>query len=90
MAAAKRKAATKRAKPGARGGGQFFHIEVRPRRQFKTFRTQDVGRKGGIERVAGRCGSGSLALGALPTQAMRRARSLDIKKAQAARRKTTK
>jgi hypothetical protein len=48
-----------RAKPGARSGGAFFHIEVRPRRQFKTFRTQDVGKKGGIERVAGKRGSGS-------------------------------
>jgi hypothetical protein len=59
MAVAKRKPATKRAKPGARGSGEFFHIEVRPRREFKTFRTQDVGRKGGIERVAGRRGTGS-------------------------------
>jgi hypothetical protein len=59
MAIAKRKTASKRAKPGARGGGEFFHIEVRPRRQFKTFRTQDVGRKGSIERVAGRRGTGS-------------------------------
>jgi hypothetical protein len=42
-----------RAQPGARAGGAFFHIEVRPRREFKTFRTQDVGKKGGIERVAG-------------------------------------
>jgi hypothetical protein len=48
-----------RAKPGARGGGAFFHIEVRPRREFKTFRTQDVGKRGGIERVAGKRGSGS-------------------------------
>jgi hypothetical protein len=48
-----------RAKPGARGGGAFFHIEVRPRREFKTFRTQDVGRRGGIERVAGKRSSGS-------------------------------
>jgi hypothetical protein len=63
MAVAKRKAATKtatkRAKPGARGGGEFYHIEVRPRRQFKTFRTQDVGKKGGIERVAGKRSTGS-------------------------------
>ncbi|WP_119268883.1 hypothetical protein [Taklimakanibacter deserti] len=59
MAVAKRKATPKRAKPRARGGGQFFHIEVRPRRAFKSFRTQDVGRKGGIERVAGRRGRGS-------------------------------
>jgi hypothetical protein len=49
----------RRAKPGARSGGSFFHIEVRPRREFKTFRTQDVGKKGGIERVAGKRVSGS-------------------------------
>ena len=48
----------RRAKPGARGGGAFFHIVVRPRSEFVTFRTQDVGRKGGIERVAGRTRSG--------------------------------
>jgi hypothetical protein len=48
-----------RAKPGARSGGEFFHIEVRPRREFKTFRTQDVGKRGGIERVAGKRASGS-------------------------------
>ena len=47
-----------RAKPGTTGGGAFFHIEVRPRREFKTFRTQDVGKKGGIERVSGKRGSG--------------------------------
>ncbi len=48
-----------RAKPGAKGGGAFFHIEVRPRREFKTFRTQDIGKRGGIERVAGKRASGS-------------------------------
>jgi hypothetical protein len=48
-----------RAKPGTKGGGEFFHIEVRPRREFRTFRTQDVGKKGGIERVAGKRSSGS-------------------------------
>jgi hypothetical protein len=48
-----------RAKPGSRGGGAFFHVEVRPRREFRTFRTQDVGKKGGIERVAGKRSSGS-------------------------------
>lgn len=47
----------RRAKPGA-GGGAFFHIEVRPKTEFKTFRTQDVGKKGGIERVAGKRSSG--------------------------------
>ena len=49
----------KRAKPGTRGGGKFFHIEVRPKREFVTFRNQDVGEPGGIERVAGKRASGS-------------------------------
>jgi len=49
----------RRAKPGASGEGEFFHIEVRPRREFTTFRTQDVGKIGGIERVAGKRSSGS-------------------------------
>jgi hypothetical protein len=48
-----------RAKPGARSGGEFFHIEVRPRREFRTFRTHDIGKRGGIERVAGKRASGS-------------------------------
>jgi hypothetical protein len=50
---------SRRAKPGARGRGEFFHVEVRPRREFLTFRTQDVGKKGGIERVAGKRADGS-------------------------------
>ncbi len=50
---------TKRAKPGSRGGGRFFHIEVRPSRQFVHFRVQDVGGPGGVERVAGQRASGS-------------------------------
>jgi hypothetical protein len=49
----------RRAKPGTTGEGEFFHIEVRPRSEFKTFRTQDVGDRGGIERVAGKRSSGS-------------------------------
>jgi hypothetical protein len=48
-----------RAKPGAKGGGRFYHIEVRPSAQFTTFRVQDVGRPGGVERVAGLRPSGS-------------------------------
>jgi hypothetical protein len=48
-----------RAKPGSSGEGDFFHIEVRPRNAFKSFRTQDMGKKGGIERVAGKRESGS-------------------------------
>jgi hypothetical protein len=51
----------RRAKPGSRGGGKFFHIEVRPSAQFVAFRVQDVGAPGGVERVAGRRASGSWA-----------------------------
>lgn len=49
----------RRAKPGASGGGDYFHIEVRPRRLFVNFRNQDVGARGGIERLAGQRASGS-------------------------------
>jgi hypothetical protein len=48
-----------RAKPGSTGEGEYYHIEVRPKEQFVTFRTHDVGKKGGIERVAGKRRSGS-------------------------------
>lgn len=53
------RATRRRAKPGASGAGAFFHIEVRPRTSFVSFRNQDVGERGGIERVAGRRTSGS-------------------------------
>jgi hypothetical protein len=56
--AVKRRAKT-RAKPGQKGGGRFFHIEVRPSSQFAAFRVQDVGRPGGVERVAGQRANGS-------------------------------
>ena len=42
-----------RAKPGARGGGRFFRIEVAPGSRFIAFRYHDVGKKGGVERIAG-------------------------------------
>jgi len=57
--AAKSLRAKSRAKPGAKGGGRFFHIEVRPSAQFAAFRVQDVGKPGGVERVAGRRANGS-------------------------------
>lgn len=47
-----------RKKPGTTGGGKFYRIEIRPKGQFTSFRTQDVGKKGGLERVAGRRSSG--------------------------------
>ena len=71
----------KRAKPGSRGGGRFFHIEVRPSAQFVAFRVQDVGAPGGVERVGSwLCTSGFCAKPRRniperekPTRAMRRA-----------------
>src|SRR5512138_3021232 len=131
-----------RKRPGA-GGGNFYRVEVRPKSDFVTFRTQDVGGKGHIQRLAGKRESGSWAtvawligkedahvsgrklvadsadakqllnkLGsqpvhrsgdrfdakdrpnvperAKPTAAQKRARSTNIKKAQAARRKSSR
>lgn len=49
----------KRAKPGSRRGGRFFHIEVRPAREFVRFRVQDIGALGGVERLAGQRANGS-------------------------------
>ncbi len=49
----------RRAKPGAKGGGRFFHIEVRPAKEFVAFRVQALGEPDGIERVAGRRADGS-------------------------------
>lgn len=48
-----------RTKPGTTGEGEFYHIEVRPKEEFVTFRNQDVGEPGGLERVAGKRSSGS-------------------------------
>lgn len=50
-----------RKKPGTTGAGKFYRIEVRPKGTFTSFRTQDVGASGGLERVAGRRKSGSWA-----------------------------
>lgn len=50
---------TRRAKPGGKGTGEFFHIQVRPRSAFVAFRNHDVGGQGGIERVAARRANGS-------------------------------
>lgn len=48
-----------RAKPGSIGTGDYFRIVVRPEGQFSSFRTQDVGKPGGLQRVAGHRPSGS-------------------------------
>jgi hypothetical protein len=49
----------KRAKPGTKGEGNYFRIVVRPKEEFTTFRYQDVGEKGHIQRLAGKRSSGS-------------------------------
>jgi hypothetical protein len=49
----------KRAKPGSKGEGKFYRIVVRDKDQFTSFRTDDVGDRGGIERIAGHRKSGS-------------------------------
>lgn len=132
----------KRAKPGTTGEGDFYRIVVRPKEEFVSFRNQDVGDKGHLERVAGHRSSGSWATHAWlvskkdariqgntlvsddsdvnelldtlgskpehvkadifkakdrrnipesekPTAAQKKAQATNIKKAQAARRKTT-
>lgn len=48
-----------RQKPGTTGKGKFYRIQVRPKGDFTSFRVQDVGEKGGLERLAGRRPSGS-------------------------------
>ncbi|MEO7838895.1 MAG: hypothetical protein ABIU06_06065 [Anaerolineales bacterium] len=48
----------RRRKPGSSGTGDYFHVEVRPGEKFVSFRTQDMGRRGQIQRVAGQRFSG--------------------------------
>lgn len=48
-----------RKNPGTTGKGKFYRIEVRPKSEFVTFRIQDVGGKGHLERLAGKRSSGS-------------------------------
>ena len=51
----------KRQKPGSGGQGNYYHIEVREGDDFETFRTQDVGDPGHLQRVSGKRASGSWA-----------------------------
>jgi len=48
-----------RKRPGTGGGGEYFRVRVRPKSEFVTFRTQDVGGPGHIQRLAGKRPSGS-------------------------------
>jgi hypothetical protein len=51
----------KRAKPGTTGEGEYYHIEVRPKSEFETFRYHDVGDPGHIQRLAGKRKNGNWA-----------------------------
>src|SRR5437899_8221327 len=48
-----------RKKPGTGGEGAYYHVGVRPKEDFVTFRPQDVGEPGHVQRVAGKRQSGS-------------------------------
>ena len=48
-----------RKKPGSTGKGEYYHVEVRPKSGFVSFRTQDMGKRSHIQRVAGKRSNGS-------------------------------
>lgn len=49
---------SKRKAPGSGGQGNYYHIELRRGDDFETFRTQDVGDPGHLQRVAGKRSGG--------------------------------
>lgn len=57
----KTKSRPTRKAPGSSGQGEYYHIELRPDDDFVTYRTQDVGDPGHIQRVAGKREGGSWA-----------------------------
>jgi hypothetical protein len=48
-----------KALPGSQGGGDYYHINVRPKEDFMMFRYSDVGRPGHVQRLAGKKPSGT-------------------------------
>ena len=52
---------SERKAPGSGGRGNYYHIELRDGDDFETFRTQDVGDEGHLQRVAGKRPSGAWA-----------------------------
>lgn len=48
-----------REQPGRGGEGDYYHVGVRSKSDFETFRTHDIGEQGGLQRVAGKRSSGS-------------------------------
>jgi len=57
--AKKQSASQKREKPGSSGEGDYYHVELPTSGDFTTYRTQDVGEAGHIQRVGGKRSSGS-------------------------------
>lgn len=55
----KKRQGGRRQKPGSGGQGNYYHVEIRHGADFETFRTQDVGDEGHLQRVAGKRASGS-------------------------------
>ena len=53
------KSSSGRKKPGSGGQGSYYHVEVRDGEDFETFRTQDVGDPGHLQRVGAKRPSGS-------------------------------
>jgi hypothetical protein len=51
---AKKSQGSRRQKPGSGGTGNYYHIELREGSDFETFRTQDVGDPGHLQRVGGK------------------------------------
>ncbi len=49
----------RRRKPGTTGEGNYYHVEVRSKTGFVTFRTHDIGDVGHLQRVAGKRESGA-------------------------------
>jgi hypothetical protein len=50
-----------RKKPGMGNKGNYYRVIVRPKSEFVTFRTHDIGRQGHTQRIAGKRSSGSWA-----------------------------
>ena len=51
----------KRKKPGTGGEGDYYHVELSPKGDYMTFRTQDVGARGtfSASRASGRTARGT-------------------------------
>jgi len=48
-----------RKEPGMGGSGKFYRVGIRDKNEFIEFRNHDVGRRGHVERLAGKRADGS-------------------------------